>query len=244
MRACSSTNAKAAARCCGLCRKIAAFSVRMATRRARRSKRRGRQEVTPNAAVRPECRRSPRLDPPDRPDQPRAVLGREPLAARLAVGGHLVADCDPMAPVSRRVLNQRDELSPTLDPRRQLRPCRHRRPRAAPGPPSDSRHAPAELGVDRHQFARTDRLGISAAAHDGRADDRQRQTGGRGDDGGTAAEQADGSLTDGSGRAAEPFALGPGSPRASRARVGVKGLVGDQSAGIDGFDQSLAQVKS
>jgi len=89
----------------------------------------------------------------------------EPLAAADGVSHATVEEDDPMAPVPHRVLDQRDELSPAFDPRRDLRPCRHRRPRAALGPPSDSRHAPAELGVGRGQFARTDRLGISAAAH-------------------------------------------------------------------------------
>ena len=107
-------------------------------------------------AVRPP---SPRLDPPDRPDQPLTVLHREPLAAAQAVGDLAVEEGDPVAPFPVWTLDQGDELSTALDPRRDLRPCRHHRPRAALGPPCDGRHAPAELDVDRRQLARPDCLG-------------------------------------------------------------------------------------
>ena len=54
-------------------------------------------------------RRKPlgRLDPPDRPDQPRSrVRDRHPIAAAQAIGDPAIEEGDPMAPVPRRVLDQ------------------------------------------------------------------------------------------------------------------------------------------
>jgi hypothetical protein len=44
-------------------------------------------------------------------------------------------------------LDQGDELSPALDPRRRPRPCRHRRAGASLRPPRDRPHAPAKLAA-------------------------------------------------------------------------------------------------